>query len=422
MCAGNTPQEAMVHGLNEILERYVVGRLFEEDRDCPTIPLQTAARDPETVTLIQALFETGHRIIIKDCSLGGSYPVLGTFILRPESGRFRACWGSDPSFAIALQRCVTETFQASVDLDVSSEKVDQFLGESTEPLGRVYLGRTHLPATNWLRTTSQGGCPDCFGDNLIDNRSALRYQVDLLAKNGFKVYVRDASVFGFPAFFVYVPGMSETYPLSQDYVEHLSERKAIRQVLLRLDQASPSEIESCAQKIATALKIPHLRAMPGLLMDSVLRIVLDESCDFSGLQLPEVFLTLLFNRIGDYQRAFRSLDTAIKQEVLDYDAVGKDYYLCALTFFRLKADAVGDQLVQMNLVDLFGGELAEAVLEDLLKPENSFQYVTPPKCGDCSECPVADACYYDKWKSVDDAFAARMSAAPIDQQRLAEVL
>ena len=59
---------------------------------------------------LRELKNMGFEYKIKDCSLGGKFPVVGLMLLK-ENTKYLFTVGSDLNFNIALQRCITEAFQ-----------------------------------------------------------------------------------------------------------------------------------------------------------------------------------------------------------------------------------------------------------------------------------------------------------------------
>lgn len=59
---------------------------------------------------LRELKNMGFEYKIKDCSLGGKFPVVGLMLLKGNT-KYLFTVGSDPNFNIALQRCITKAFQ-----------------------------------------------------------------------------------------------------------------------------------------------------------------------------------------------------------------------------------------------------------------------------------------------------------------------
>ncbi|MEQ8226156.1 MAG: YcaO-like family protein, partial [Candidatus Eremiobacterota bacterium] len=113
MCGGNSPQEAITQGICEIFERHVQAEIYFRELTPPTIPHEYFKEHaPYQYNLIKMLEDTGfYKIIVKDCSLGLGFPVIGTVVIFKDKNKYAFKFGSDPDMAIALERCLTEFFQ-----------------------------------------------------------------------------------------------------------------------------------------------------------------------------------------------------------------------------------------------------------------------------------------------------------------------
>ena len=111
LAAGNTFHEAVVQGLSELFERYVQLEILRNDLTLPEIP-RDAIRFPGISELIRAIEETGRYCVrVYDASLGKGFPVAAALIIDRERGTFGFRFGAHPSFAVALERTLTEAFQ-----------------------------------------------------------------------------------------------------------------------------------------------------------------------------------------------------------------------------------------------------------------------------------------------------------------------
>ena len=112
MCAGNSPYEALCHGICEIMERYVSKEILFRQLSLPDIPIENI-KDQKTMDIIELLKNAGLDVFIKDCTLGGSYPVVGVLLMNKSRTRYQFRLGSESVFSIALERCFTEVFQGN---------------------------------------------------------------------------------------------------------------------------------------------------------------------------------------------------------------------------------------------------------------------------------------------------------------------
>jgi ribosomal protein S12 methylthiotransferase accessory factor len=111
MSAGNTLAEAQVQCLSEIFERAVKREILEGEICLPDVPAEVLAKYPSIMAGIQGLEDQGFPVLVKDASLGGTYPVMCVTLMNPRTGGVFASFGAHPSFEVALERSLTELLQ-----------------------------------------------------------------------------------------------------------------------------------------------------------------------------------------------------------------------------------------------------------------------------------------------------------------------
>ena len=111
--AGNTPEEAIGHALDEIAERFAKERIYHTGLTPPDVPLSFIQdHAPDLLPIIAELESSGQfRVVVKDASLGLGLPVLCVLLVDQENQRYMVNFGAHPSFPVALERCFTEMFQ-----------------------------------------------------------------------------------------------------------------------------------------------------------------------------------------------------------------------------------------------------------------------------------------------------------------------
>ena len=82
LCAGNTPEEAILQGINEIFERFVLQQIYIQELVPPTIP-ESFFQNNEIIHKLK--HQKKFSFEIKDCSLGCGFPVIG-LLLIPVGG------------------------------------------------------------------------------------------------------------------------------------------------------------------------------------------------------------------------------------------------------------------------------------------------------------------------------------------------
>jgi ribosomal protein S12 methylthiotransferase accessory factor len=116
LCAGNTPEEAILQGICEIFERNASRKIYFDNLSVPTIP-PSAIESLDSGVIIQNIESKGYSLVLKDCSLGGVYPVVAVTSYDKDHNHYRTSFGADPVFDVAIQRCLTEHYQG-IDNDL----------------------------------------------------------------------------------------------------------------------------------------------------------------------------------------------------------------------------------------------------------------------------------------------------------------
>lgn len=217
LCAGNTPKEAMIEGLSEIFERYVIREIYFNNLSLPRIP-KDYFKGNEILNRLEELEQKEHYIIdIVDCSLGVGIPAVGVVIIAEDRKEYQFHMGVDPSPITALERSLTELFQGR-----NAIKFKQFDDELQSRLEYdLSLKEKEMHKTN---SASTGHYPKAFFSPKhsyeftgFDKRlghsddTDLQLMVELIDRLGFQLFVRDNSFLGFPAYSLYVPGMTELH-------------------------------------------------------------------------------------------------------------------------------------------------------------------------------------------------------------------
>lgn len=213
MCAGNSPEEAMIEGLSEILERYAGMKLFNEKAVLPEIPDSYIEKFPKVKQMVEKLKtneEYWFRLV--DCSFGGKYPVAGLFIIEKNTGKFGFKLGAHPDYGIAMERCFTEAAQGMDIYDYAKTCIFDFYEGSDDKERNL---------TEYIFSDFAAAPYQLIGDNPeydfapmpdvsnLDNKEILKKMVENILKDGNDILVRDVSILGFPAFTIAIPGMSE---------------------------------------------------------------------------------------------------------------------------------------------------------------------------------------------------------------------
>lgn len=305
MSAGNTPEEAIVQGLSEIIERYVHKALFFLDGGLPDVPDKYIQKYPELYERYLSLKNVpGFDVRIKDCSLGGKYPVVGLVILQKNTCRYGIKLGCHPDFGIALERTLTEAAQGT---------------DIVEYVNRSYIDFFNTGVTDWINMTNSfkvglSQYPyQLFSDNLAykftkpkdvsasTNKSLCDEMIRNIVKEGYDILIRDVSTLGFPSYHIIIPGMSELIDASDDKIRASNTRAFVSALIQNPKQIN---VENCKYVIAS------LGYYSKSLMENGLESYYQDTSDFtlpySEIGGSAIYLASMCHvLVGDYMGAYQ---------------------------------------------------------------------------------------------------------------------
>jgi len=220
MCAGNTPEEALVQGLSEIFERFVQKLLFINKLSLPDIPEEYIKKFPYIYEMYQKLKEQeDYTFRLMDCSLGGQFPVAALLIIHKNTGKYGIKLGCHPDFGIAMERAFTETTQGT-DIETYAGRScldfrDDHVLNGYNIINSYKNGTAQYPYEMFLDPPSYPFVP-VKDVSLLTNKEILYSMIEQIFSMGYDILIRDVSSLGFPSYHILVPGMSE---MSVDFSE-----------------------------------------------------------------------------------------------------------------------------------------------------------------------------------------------------------
>ena len=200
-CAGNTPEEALLQGACELVERHVSAVV---DRSRPTLPSLDPATfaDPKLSELYACFTRNNIRVWLKDFSLGMPVPTVGAVAYDPRNfpGLSEIVYtaGTAASPAKAAVRALTEVAQLAGDFETASNFEASGLSKYTS-----------LDQIEWLKAgplIDLADLPDISSDNILVE---LRRLASRLADMDFPLYAADITHpdLGLPSYYTFAPGM-----------------------------------------------------------------------------------------------------------------------------------------------------------------------------------------------------------------------
>ncbi|MCR4769018.1 MAG: YcaO-like family protein [Bacteroidaceae bacterium] len=425
MAAGNNASEGVFQGMCEILERYAATKVFHNMLTPPTIPDEYLNKFPKQKKMIEELSQDGFSVIVKDFSIGKKLPVVGVIVIDSASDKYRMNIGCDTSFEVALNRALTEVYQGSknrddilkIMLDVPHKEYDYFLDDSEESLRKRDAEITQFkingcgkyPFSLFGSNESYAFDPDAFVEHKTYEEE-VNYLLNLFKTLGHRVFLRNTSFLGFPAFYVYVPELSA---LGQK-LGHASGSSMTIDSYLRCDDEEKIflNFENLFTDTDVMRKILDMYANKSAYHDnkvsSLLKLEMSDGFYWSKLPLSYILIILAFI-LKQYDEAIFFLERYRATMHLDND----EYYNNVKKFLTYKKEGKSDDFISNNInKDIINGFAHDTLI-------NSVEY---PSCPNCDECKLYEGCITAKKISVWQRIAKEMSLNTVDQKATFEYL
>ncbi len=213
MCAGNTPYEALVQGLSEIIERVVLKKIVLERVKLPDIPESFLEKYPEIYRMYQETKRLkDYTVLIKDCSLNGKYQAVALVVVEKNTGRFGIKAGSHPDYSIAMERLFTEATQGTDIENFAKKTVLDFNNENVSNMINLVNGFKTSDANypyELLAPDSEYKFVEPKDVSMLSNKDILKSLINIFKDDGYDILIHDVSYLGFPSYHILVPGLSE---------------------------------------------------------------------------------------------------------------------------------------------------------------------------------------------------------------------
>lgn len=420
MCAGNTTEEAIVQGLSEVLERAVNRKIILEKLTPPDIPESYLSNFPKIVNMINKIKGSGNfEVIMKDCSLGKGYPVVGTIFINKDSQSYFVKFGSHPKIEIALERSLTELLQGQDVKQMMGLKEFSFksnIGSKSDNLMGILVNGSGYYPTELFTNNYSYEFSEYDYINGMTNKEMLLYLINLIERDGYDIYVRDMSFLGFPSFHVLVSGLSEVEQIDdvkslESYLEYLEVKKYIRKYSSLNDTEINELIESIESKyngngsVINLLNLPIKNVFPWY---------------YVNLNL---YLTAIYYKKGEYKYAFKCIDEFInKFSPNQFNQTMMIYYKCVRDYIAAKSDDLEDVEIVNLLSKFYSMNVVNGVLFDFGDEDIINSKYGEINCFDCSNCNLNEHCSYLSVERVYKILKDRFSKCKISQRNLLEVI
>lgn len=421
MCAGNSPEEALVQGISEIMERYANKRILRERIVPPTIPRYYMMKFPKIAAMVAALEKSGNfEVILKDCSLGQKLPIVGIILVNKNDQSYFVKFGAHPKFEIAAERTLTELLQGQ-DIKWMTGVREFCLHSPTDDpenyMGILVTGSGFYPTEFFSRNFSYPFSE--FEETTIStNKEMLAYMVDRLAQLGYETYVRDVSFLGFPSFHIIVPGLSEIEEFDDlrpitNYAAFNTFKRLVRNI-------------GCLDDAGAATIIDFLQSMnysPGASVMDIINLPVRDKAFPWYYSNADLFVTALNYWRGDTNKAYESFTkflgyiqhTNPQRQVITY-------YKCVRDFLASKIKGLAEKDVVSTLSVFYPKEVIQGVVAEFNSPMKIISYQGQLNCWNCENCQFSSQCLYPPMERVYKILKEQYAASKIDQNDLKKLI
>ena len=413
-CVGNTREEAWIHALSEIMERYCSVRLTSENRQVPVIPEEKLRNYKIVGDIIDRIRAEGpYQVEVLDCSLSTGYPVIATRIINKKTHRYLVSIGADPIQEIAIQRTLTEAFQGRTlsklgyhgnakilshaeDMDVCNNVLNQ-LETAQGAMNTSFFMPNDLPCTEF---------PDYSG---LSNKELVHIVLEHFRKLNCKVYIRNYSFLGFHCYKFIVPGFSESrgLRLNQNIQQYaIGDLAAVALKNMRkADQISMNDVLMYHKMIrginSREYYYPFIAGLP-----------LAHGDDDVAAAVHYAYAAW---RLKRYEEMKSHLKTAI---ALCLNEEKESYIKCMLQYLRFELDGITKEQNLVILNQLYQKEEVERLTKSLETYGDVFSdLIMACQLPHCDSCPHKDICYYEESKRVIGNAGKRYNAFVHGQDR-----
>lgn len=413
MCAGNTPEEALVQGLSEIFERHVNLKIIKEKLKLPVIPDWYLMKYERLYKVIKELEGDGrYKVLVKDGSLGKGYPVVVLVIIDKKHQSYGVRLGAHPEFEIALERTLSEALQGKnleVFTSLSTFRFDNAGVQFSDNITNITkIGLGQYPIELFIEAADYEFMPfiDVKGKS---NRDILKSLLDMVTSQGYDVLIKDASYLGFPAYHVISPGFSEIHEVSLQKVREVCSGLTARKALRNLYKASNGELSELVR---------YLKSKQNSINENSFSTVVgvDFRKKYPGEALEHYFLIgVCLYKLENYMEAAVVFGLVANQLFCSGENI---YYKCIADYAVAMAEKKPREEIIFMLGLFYPEDIAQKVCGQMEKPEKIIESFYPDiNCFNCSECGAAYNCSYNIARNIKRALKDRQAAASLKDLR-----
>lgn len=394
-CAGNTPEEAIVHGISELYERNCNDKLLLSGSYAPKISDSILDQFPTVSKILNQLRKNDNfDVTVFDVSNGTNFPAVVTRIIDKKNQEYIVNGAADPILEIAVQRTLTETFQGR-----------QIENIHTGNDGLILNKMSDIPFSSNLRNMREVSVGTYAADFFCEpedhytsfqypdnrnknNKELLKYVLDLCKTQNRQIYIRNYSYLGFPSYKIIIPGFSE------GFWPHLSDPAS--------EYALGNEVSKFFRDISSAKK-PDLILL--MLYSQKVSNYLGVANNFTRLSgipisdpmsfyLAKVTFAHTFYMLGKLSDALSCTESIVNCDFICNET--RKYFRCLSLYLKLKIQNLSDAKLRTIIVKFNKAQYAEALFDLLDANKSPFEnYLIKCDFKNCENCRYKEYCSYE---------------------------
>lgn len=192
LATGNTLEEAILHGICEVVERHLIESVVWNGENTRKISSETI-NEPEIIEIIKKIESKGFKIYLNDYTLDMGIPTISAVVsnkreIQNEFGLTLHSWnvGTHTSRKIATMRAITEALQSRSCFLFNMSNKDQLKHTYEELVHARYLKNCLVQSET--KTINYEELPDISCENI---KEEVRRVVNILSDKGYETIIAD---------------------------------------------------------------------------------------------------------------------------------------------------------------------------------------------------------------------------------------
>lgn len=255
LATGNTPKEAQVQALSEIIERYTKIEIIKNNYALPIYDEKFLKQFTKLYQDLTTLRSHGFIVEVLDASLGGKFPVTAISLINPKNATLFVSFGAHPILEVSLERTMTELMQGrnldnldtfetpTFDMSIVADSfnIESHFVDSNGKMGLGFLSAqksfSYMP---W----------NYKGDSIDEEYD---YLVNILHAINKDIYIREYDYLGFYTCQIVVPDFSEVYPIDDLIYNNKNCGKEIRDMVLHPEKYDTEDILTMIENLEDSI-------------------------------------------------------------------------------------------------------------------------------------------------------------------------